>query len=360
MHRAALAATVLLVSSGYSDVKLFNSYPGQTVRTAGESRLVLSRAANFQDVTDRSGRRRREYVPGDRIVCVEPSPDAITARGRSAGAQARVPVSVGSPASAGAVEAALAYAAAQQTAYVGYRTATIQASRDIAFQAFIAYANGALDERDYRRVLAGTDNILLGMHTIDGLTGAMPAPPVIVGAGGNAGSQPGQPTTSSAAPGTVIAIGTGGPSQGTAAPAPTAAVGTTSRTATPDASDARAQHLATIADAVVAIVCHTVLNREPDPATGAYNNIPTWGCPRPGEQRAGGCRTRTHRVIAPPRAAPASADDGGTPRRASRGGARDRSAAVVGRSACRAREGLNADCGAHCRPARGFARQDFR
>ncbi|MFC7738738.1 hypothetical protein ACFQX4_23695 [Roseomonas sp. GCM10028921] len=287
-HVQALLLVPLLV--GCADVRLFGSYPGQTIRTAAESRLVISRPVEERD----SGRIDRAieggYEPNDRIVCAEPSPDAITAVGRSAALQGRIPVSVGSPATSATAEAALAYAMAQQTAYVGYRTATIQAVRDLAFQSCLAYSNGILTRPDFRRVLAQTDNILIGMHAIDGLTAAIPAPPVIVGASGTVTAQPGQPAAATATPANITVVNAGGQSQPSLATPPKDEVGARApATRTTSADEARLAHLAVVADAIVRIVCHTVLNRETehtvlvrDPVTNEMVralNVPTWGCP---------------------------------------------------------------------------------
>lgn len=295
MFRSVCSLAVLLVSAGCSDVRLFGSYPGQTIRTEAQSRLLVSRPVTERDPERLSRAISAGYEPPDRILCAEPSPDAISAQARSGGAQGRVPVSVGTPAPVGNVEAAFAYATAQQVAYIGYRTATIQALRDLAFQACLGYSNGIFSRDDYRRVLASTDNVLLGMHAIDGLTGAMPAPPIVVGVGSQAGAQPGQPVNASATPATINVLTQAGtsPSRG----ATDAGAGGNTGGRNPDRPetppDQRSEHLATVADAIVRIVCHTVLNRELDygrlsvePVTGrtipSVVNVPTWGCPDPG------------------------------------------------------------------------------
>ena len=43
--------------------------------------------------------------------------------------------------------------------------------------------HGILTWDDHRRVLSSTNNVLLGMHAIDGLTGMVPAPPLAVCSG---------------------------------------------------------------------------------------------------------------------------------------------------------------------------------
>lgn len=296
MVRFALASAATLVAAGCTDVKSYHSFPGQTLRTEAQSRLVLSRPI----VYEADGRRVRP----DRIVCAEPSPDAITAQGRAASAQGRLPLTAGTPAAIGTAEAGLAYAVAQQTAYAGYRTATIQAIRDLAFQACLGYANGVIDDTDYRRILAGTDNMVLGMHAIDALAGNAPAPPVTVGAGGQSSAQPGQAVTAGATPASITINHLAAPSPGPTAGGAGVGGGGTSTAATNVQADKRttgqagersqAERVAA-ADAIVRIICHTVLNREPVgnrvvPTTGGgermvtvYENLATWGCPRPGD-----------------------------------------------------------------------------
>ncbi len=117
-----------------------------------------------------------------RIVCAEPSPDAVTVFGASLAASGGVSSSEQGHLSGGYQEAA---------ASIGLRTAAITLIRDIGYRACEARMNGAFGAKDYQKILAGMPAVVLGVFAIDGLTQMRAAPAVVVNAA--------MPTTTAAA-----------------------------------------------------------------------------------------------------------------------------------------------------------------
>lgn len=99
-------------------------------------------------------------TPTDRVICAEPSPDAMV--GIAAALGLDVPFRGGSV----GFEGKLAEAVSQ----MGTRTQTIQLLRDGLYRACEAYLNGVLDETDYETVLRHYDSTMIMLVTIDGLT----------------------------------------------------------------------------------------------------------------------------------------------------------------------------------------------
>src|SRR5918996_275845 len=122
-----------------------------------QQRLIL--------VTDEGGPN------GDqRIVCAEPSPDALTAQAAAIAAQGGTPT-VGIGFGGGSSEAA---------ASIGLRTQTIQLLRDGYYRLCEAYLNGLLSKEQYNLALVRVDDIMGTMLAIDAIAGAPRAPAVAI------------------------------------------------------------------------------------------------------------------------------------------------------------------------------------
>jgi hypothetical protein len=110
--------------------------------------------------TPAAGARAAAASPTDRIICAEPSPDAMV--GIAAALGLDVPFRGGSI----GFEGKLAEAVAQ----MGTRTQTIQLLRDGLYRACEAYMNGVLDEADYETLLRHYDSTMIMLVAVDGLT----------------------------------------------------------------------------------------------------------------------------------------------------------------------------------------------
>lgn len=110
---------------------------------------------------------------GRRLVCAEPSPDALTAFAGEVAAKASIDNAD--------VAAELSGALRETAASIGVRTATIQLMRDLLYRACEARLNGLFTAKNEAMLVATrVDNVIIGLHAIDRLTGVSPAPVTIV------------------------------------------------------------------------------------------------------------------------------------------------------------------------------------
>jgi hypothetical protein len=99
---------------------------------------------------------------GKRVVCAEPSPDALTAQAAAIAAQGGTP-EIGVGFGAGSSEAAAA---------IGLRTQTIQLLRDGYYRLCEAYLNEVVSKEQYNLTLAGIDDLMVKLLAIDAIAGA--------------------------------------------------------------------------------------------------------------------------------------------------------------------------------------------
>lgn len=112
-----------------------------------------------------------------RVVCAEPSPDAITSLAFALSG------SVGTPKIGGALGAGLSEAVAS----IGLRTQTIQLLRDGYYRLCEGYMNGALSREQYNFALVNIGKVMIPLMAIDAIAGT-PRPPAVIIAPGNPGS----------------------------------------------------------------------------------------------------------------------------------------------------------------------------
>jgi len=228
---------VLALSSlGACSIVSARTDPPQAVTMKADRRAVISE-------TRPAAPTKKDISPAHQVTCAEPSPDAISALAESLSASASIPIQDKT------VQASFAQAAGTSMGYVGMRTATIQAIRDLGFRACEAYMNGALDHDDYQSVLHGAAPIILGMEAIDALAGPPPVPPLILAPPGT------QANGSNAAPSGQVTAGT--------LPSITVNQGTRD-----------ANSWSVIANAVHDIVCYTVAHRDHDGNIVPVQNFP--------------------------------------------------------------------------------------
>ena len=121
-----------------------------------------------------------------RIVCAEPSPDALATIAASAGLSGSLS---GLPQFPGKAELASSFASGEQAGMIGARNSTIQLLRDGLYRACEAYMNGALGDFGYGLVLVNYGRVMVSLLTADGLTHPALVQPVVIG------STPGAVTT---------------------------------------------------------------------------------------------------------------------------------------------------------------------
>jgi hypothetical protein len=121
-----------------------------------------------------------------RIVCAEPSPDAIATIAASAAASGGLSELFGLP---GSAQLATSFTSAEQAGLIGARNSTITLLRDGLYRACEAYMNGALGDFGYGLVLVNYGRVMVSLLTADGLAHPQMMPPVVIG------SLTGSPTT---------------------------------------------------------------------------------------------------------------------------------------------------------------------
>ncbi|CAN5455571.1 hypothetical protein BH10PSE7_BH10PSE7_08580 [soil metagenome] len=179
---AAIAAAGVLLSgcSGGTIFKKTQLGDVQVLSIDARQRLVLVG-------TDPRGRR---------IVCAEPSPDAIVARAEAFAAHGIVPVGSNAAGATNTVDAALGASSGESAASIAMRTQTIQLLRDGYYRLCEGLMNGAIEPQKYQLIVSNIDAFMAVLVAVDGLSGGGRAPAVGVVAGSTAGVIDGSPNTS--------------------------------------------------------------------------------------------------------------------------------------------------------------------
>lgn len=146
-----------------------------------------------------------------RVVCAEPSPDAITSIAASASASGGTPE----------IGVSLGFGSSEAAASIGLRTQTIQLLRDGYYRLCEAYMNGALSREQYNFALVKIDHLIVPLMAIDAIAGT-PRPPAVVIAPGNPGS-----SSSTSIVSELLGGGEGGTDEQTASSEGSASVGAT-------------------------------------------------------------------------------------------------------------------------------------
>ena len=116
----------------------------------------------------------------DRVVCTEPSPDAIVAQA------AQIAASGGGTFSGNSANAALAASQSEAAASIAMRTQSIQLLRDGYFRLCEAYMNHVLPKWQYQSTIAFVDEFIATVVAIEAIGGIVHAAPVTIVAGGKA------------------------------------------------------------------------------------------------------------------------------------------------------------------------------
>ncbi len=142
------------------------------------------------------GTRTEEDGTKTRVVCAEPSPDALVAQAAVLSANGNNKGPEGQPSAGGNVGVGLQESASS----IGLRTQSIQILRDGYYRLCETYMNGAITAGEYRRMTLNLDTFINVALAIDGLGNAKSAPAVAIGTepitvNGGAGAEPGVAST---------------------------------------------------------------------------------------------------------------------------------------------------------------------
>jgi hypothetical protein len=109
-----------------------------------------------------------------RMVCTEPSPDALVAQAAQLAASANVPIN------GNTVGAKFAGSVAEQAGSIGVRTETIQVLRDGYFRLCEAALNGLIRKEEYQATLSFIDEFIVTVVAIEALGGKVVATPILL------------------------------------------------------------------------------------------------------------------------------------------------------------------------------------
>jgi hypothetical protein len=124
----------------------------------------------------------------DRVICTEPSPDAIVAQAAQIAASGRGTFA-GNP-----VNAALAASQSEAAASIAMRTQSIQLLRDGYFRLCEAYMNHVMPKWQYQATITFVDEFIATVVAIEAIGGIVQTAPVTVFAGGKATADAGPDT----------------------------------------------------------------------------------------------------------------------------------------------------------------------
>lgn len=119
-------------------------------------------------------------VDGQRIVCTEPSPDAIVAQAAEIAASANGPLAGGNAA------ARLAGGFSESAGSIALRTQTIQLLRDGYFRICEARLNNQIDKKHYEATMMFIDEFIATVAAIEALGGMVQSPSLAINANGSA------------------------------------------------------------------------------------------------------------------------------------------------------------------------------
>lgn len=151
-----------------------------------KQRVVISKNRPGETTTiTEGGKITKTEKTGSRVVCAEPSPDALAVIGASASASS----TSGTTGDVANITAALA----ESGAYVGLRTQSIQLLRDAMYRLCEGYASGAIDSDEYSGMQRRFQSTMMGLLAIEQLTRPVVAAQVVLAAsaGSSAGASAG-------------------------------------------------------------------------------------------------------------------------------------------------------------------------
>jgi hypothetical protein len=171
VQRTTIVGAVAVSLAGCSSYifRPFDINDGTSYSLDAKQRVVL--------VNENGGKERNR-----RVVCAEPSPDAITAHAAAVSAALQAPLGgfgAQSDAQAKAAQGAFRYGSEDSVASIANRTQTVQLLRDNLYRACEAYMNGAIDSAQYNLIVINIDKLMTALVAIDALGSSGRAPPPV-------------------------------------------------------------------------------------------------------------------------------------------------------------------------------------
>lgn len=163
---------ILSACDGGTIYKKGNLGSFQTLSVDARQRLVVS------------GTRKSDGV---RVICAEPSPDALVAQAAVLSARGNLTGQTGAPSASGSAVVGFQESAAS----IGLRTQSIQVLRDGYYRLCETYLNDAIDREQYLAVIKNVDTFIAVSLAIDGLSNPKAAQNVAITTGSISGGSGG-------------------------------------------------------------------------------------------------------------------------------------------------------------------------
>jgi hypothetical protein len=182
--RLPTASLLALMAAGCSSIggtySSFDVNDGSGAILSADKRAILV----WENVKVQNG--AEEPISRNVVACAEPQPDAMRAVAQELSAAIKATVNAQGPAAGvaganGTGSAALSSAASEAVASLGKRTPTVQLMRDALYRTCEGVANGVLGTQHVQLIASRIDNLMLGLHAIDGLTGMHATPATAIG-----------------------------------------------------------------------------------------------------------------------------------------------------------------------------------
>lgn len=191
---ASLLGLPLLAACGSGKtVEYFDVQDGDSVAMSADLRAIIvarnvevfglqPTSVGFNNDGDVTAGNFDGVVTRRTVVCAEPQPDALRSVATDVNQMLQAALSKGNDTSLG-VANSVAVRSGEAMASLSMRTPTVQLMRDSLYRACEGVINGVIDGMYTKLVVKQLDNLMIGLHAIDGLTGMRPAPAVTINAG---------------------------------------------------------------------------------------------------------------------------------------------------------------------------------
>jgi len=180
VYRASRAISFVVLGAAILGLVGCQNYIFRSFDLDGGDSLSVDAKQRLVFVTERGGKHGNR-----RVVCAEPSPDALSAIATAGSAAFTFPQVIPGGQTAQA-SAGGGFSQSESAASIGLRTQAIQLLRDSLYRACEAYMNGVIDRAEYTFILMNIDRVMISLVGIDAIGGGPVGPAAVVTASASA------------------------------------------------------------------------------------------------------------------------------------------------------------------------------
>lgn len=166
---ASLVLTLAGCASTNSIYRPFDTINGTGALVDMKQRAIVVNERMVTESAENASGTPTKYK--QRVVCAEPSPDALSAYAAELAGNVDNPSNIG---------ANFKMASREAAAFVGQRTSSIQILRDSMYRVCENYANGGMEAEHYELMMRRYQRLAVAMMAIEQLTHAASPPPVFL------------------------------------------------------------------------------------------------------------------------------------------------------------------------------------